>query len=125
MLFVPLLVTLFAVHAWKLRYARYKKLDTRDKIAESFSVLKRIGGVLTFFFDPHSVCLALGIARCGLHPYIMLLVLPNSLTLHCLLQASLVHPYAMAALALMSPITIPEALFVTIFVHHTNNFYTL
>lgn len=125
MLFVPLLLTLFAVHAWKLRYARYKKLDTQEKIAESFAVLKRIAGGLTFFFDPHNVCLSLGIARCSLHPYIMLLVIPKSLTLKYLLQASLVHPYAMAALALTSPITIPEALFVTIFVHHTNNFYRI
>lgn len=117
MLFVPLILTLFVVHVWKLRYTQYKNLNTDDKIAESFAVLKRIARGLTFFFDTHSVCLSLGIARCSIHPYIMLLVIPNSITLTCLLQASLVHPYAMAALALVSPITIPEAFFVTFFVH--------
>ena len=113
MLFVPLFVALLATHAWKLRYKRYRRMHIQDKIEESFGALQRIASTLTFLYDPHTVCMHLGITR-GIHPYVMLLVIPRSLTLQCLLQSALVHPYLMAVLALMSPITFLEALFVTI-----------
>ena len=113
MLFVPLFVALLATHAWKLREKRYRKMQMQEKIEESFGTLQRIAGMLTFIYDPHTVCMHLGIVR-GIHPYIMLLMIPRSFTLQCLLQSALVHPYLMAVLALMSPVTFPEALFVTI-----------
>jgi len=112
MLVVPLFLTLLAVHAWKLRYQTYKQLHTQEKIAESFQTLQRIAGGLTFFFNVHDVCLSVGIARCGLHPYLMLLIMPHSIVLHCLLQASLIHPYIMTLIAITSPITLLEACFV-------------
>ena len=120
MLCIALFVTLLGIHAWKGRYITYRKQDIQVKIEECYNVLDRLASLLTFVYDPHTVCMHLGIAH-GVHPFTMLVLLPKSNTLQCLLSAALIHPYLMALLALTAPITMPEAFLVATCIAYAKN----